>query len=184
MSLPGRFSALFLSALGLVLGVSLGLWLRDALALMPGESTWNNLPWAALGAMWVGLAATTAELHRYAIWFLRGATVAATAWFVIPPQTNADIFWLAPIFAAVILALWFILEPLTAEPPGGAVLFALALAFLAAGAVLIHASSARQVSRTTFPRPEFLNSQRWIGRRSTPFSVHDLPFRPTPAWSF
>jgi hypothetical protein len=67
----------------------------------------------------------------------------ATAWMVIPPATRVEFDWLMPAFALIVFALWVVLGQLAANPPDGSVPFLLAVAFLAAGIVVIHAGSAR-----------------------------------------
>src|SRR5206468_2372711 len=51
--------------------------------------------------------------------------------------------WLAPAFAAVMLAQWLLLERLASELPDGSVPFCLAVVFAAAGIVLIYDHSLR-----------------------------------------
>jgi hypothetical protein len=133
------------AALGLSAAAALGLWLRDGLTLVPGDSTWNRLPLAALAALWVGRVARLPDLQPCAGWLLRAAIAGLIALVVIPASPRQQIDWLAPAFAAVVFAQWVILERLAAEPPGGSVPFCMALAFLGAGGVLIHAQSARHM---------------------------------------
>jgi hypothetical protein len=131
------------AALGLGAGAALGLWLSDAMELVPGNPTWNRLPWAALAALWVGHIARLPELQPAAGWLLRAAAAIVIAWVGIPSSMRAEFDWLAPVVAAVIFAHWAILERLAADPPDGSIPLCLALVFLTAGAVLIHAGSAR-----------------------------------------
>jgi hypothetical protein len=129
-------------ALGLIAGVALGVWLRGVATLNSSDSPWNRLPLAALAALWIGRAARFSELHPIEGWLLRGATASGIAWWVVPDHACADISWLKPAFAIMILAEWAILECSAQEPPGGTIPFALALTFFIAGGVLIHASMA------------------------------------------
>src|SRR5436853_7041095 len=79
------------AALGLSAGAALGLWLREALTLVPGDSPWNRLPWAALAALWVGRVARLPDLQPSAGWFLRAAAAVGIAWMVIPAETRQEI---------------------------------------------------------------------------------------------
>lgn len=133
------------AALALIAGAGLGYWLRDTLRLTNDDSDWNRLPWAALGALWVGRVARFPELQPSAGWILRAATSIAIAWLVMPLPTRTEFTWLAPAFAATVLGLWALLERLSAEPPDGSVPFCVALAFVAAGAVLLHAGIGRSM---------------------------------------
>jgi hypothetical protein len=130
------------AALGLSAAVALGLWLREALTLVPGDSAWNRLPWAALAALWVGRVARLPDMQPAPGWLLRAGTAGLIALVVIPAGLRQEIDWLMPAFAAVVFAEWAILERLAAEPPDGCVPFCLAVVFLAAGTVVIHASYA------------------------------------------
>jgi hypothetical protein len=141
--LGGAKQAANAAALGLCAGASTGLWLSDALELVPGNPIWNRLPWAALAALWLGRITRLPELQPAACWLLRAATAIVIAWVGIPLDMRAEADWLAPTVAAVIFTHWAILERLAAEPPDGSVLFCLALVFVTAAAVLIHAGSAR-----------------------------------------
>ena len=131
------------AALGLAAGAGLALWLRDALTLMPGDSSWNRLPWAALGMFCVGRVARLPELPALDGLLLRAAAALGAAWWLIPEDARAELVWLAPAFAAVVWAEWMLLDQLAAEPPGGVVPFLLALTFFTASIVLIYAQTAR-----------------------------------------
>jgi hypothetical protein len=131
------------AALGLASGVLLGCWLRGALPLVPGDSPWNRLPWAALGALCAGRLACLPSLRATDAFILRAAATAASAWWIIPPESQAQLGWLTPAFAGVVLLLWLVLGRWCARAPGAVSPFGLALTFLAASVVLIHAGSAR-----------------------------------------
>jgi len=143
MFLAGAKHGPLAAALGITAGTALGLWLRDSLTLIAGDSSWNRLLGAALAALWVGRVARQPGLQSCAGWLLRAAASALISWVVIPAETRLSVDWLAPAFAIIVFALWALLEQLAAEPPDGAVPFCLAATFLTAGAVLIHAGSAR-----------------------------------------
>jgi hypothetical protein len=128
------------SAVALAAGAILGCWLRDALAL-PGDTTWNRLPWAVLAVLCAGRV--VAALPALDGWIVRAGTALALTWWVIPVEARTELTWLAPAFAAVVLLEWGVLDSLAAQPPGGTVPFALALTFGAASGVLIHAGTAR-----------------------------------------
>jgi hypothetical protein len=149
------------AALGLIVGTVLGLWLRHAsfngwpmapgqsmasalatwlsIALTPmsGDSTWNRLPWAGLGVLCVGRVARLPDLPPIDGWLLRAAASVTAAWLVIPATLQEEFAWMMPIFALVVFAEWVILDALTAAPPGGTVLFTIALAFSVASMVFI-----------------------------------------------
>jgi hypothetical protein len=150
------------AALGLITGTVLGQWLRAAspmisvdspwpalsvlgyaLTLTGGESTWNRLPWAVLAALAVERLARCLDTRTEDGWFLRGAASIGIAWWVIPEAARDEYLWLAPAFAALVFTHWILLERLAAQPPDGSVLLCLALAFIAAGVVLLHARIAR-----------------------------------------
>jgi hypothetical protein len=141
--LGGAARAPLAAALGVGAAAALGLWLREGLELISSASPWNRLPPAALAALWVGRIARLPDLQPSAGCWLRAATAIGIAWLVIPAETRSEIDWLAPAFAAVVFAQWVLLERLAARVPDGSVPLCLALALLAAGAVLIHANSAR-----------------------------------------
>lgn len=141
--LAGEKHGPFGAALGLAAGTALGFWLRDSLTWMPGDSSWNRLPWLALAGLWLARSARLADLTLIEGWLLRAALTAGCAWLVIPSATRAEFAWLMPAFALVVLAAWFVLELPAAQPPGGGVPFALSLSFFAASVLLIHAGSAR-----------------------------------------
>jgi hypothetical protein len=122
------------------LASALAISLRRALTLFLGDSTWNRLPWAALGLMCVGRVARLPDLRPIDGWLLRGAATLTAAWLVIPVKTQDETAWLMPAFALVVLAEWAVLETLAAHPPGGAVIFSVATAFFVASMVLIQAA--------------------------------------------
>jgi hypothetical protein len=130
------------AALGLAAGTGLGMWSRGTLAL-PGDSSWSRLPWLALVALAVGLVARAPFLPGTLRWVLRALAAAGSAWWLFPVEIRTETVWLAPALAAVMLALWALLEPMAARPPGGSVPLVLALAAFTAAGVLIHAGSAR-----------------------------------------
>jgi hypothetical protein len=150
------------AAAGLMAGVLAGLCVRDTaplfsggswddiltsatnvLALVPGESWWNRLPWAVLAALCIGRVAYLVDVHSGDGWLLRAGVAVATAWSVIPQEVRDKYLWLAPAFAVVVWALWVILDRVAAEPGSGSVAVCMTLSLLAAGGVLIHAGSAK-----------------------------------------
>ena len=133
----------FGAALGLAAGAALGFWLRGGLTWMPGSSSWNLLPWAALAGLWLARSIRLADLPVIEGWLVRASLAAGGAWLIIPAATRSEFVWLMPVFALVVLAEWFVLEYLAAQPPGGAVPFALSLSFFAASVILVHAHTAR-----------------------------------------
>lgn len=122
------------------LASALAIALRSALTLFSGDSSWNRLPWAALGLLCVGRVARLPDLRPIDGWLLRAAATLTAACLVIPAKAQEDLSWLLPAFTLLVLAEWAILEPLAADPPGGTVLFCAAMAFLVASMVLIQAA--------------------------------------------
>jgi hypothetical protein len=170
VGLGGLKQAPAASALGLIVGVVLALWLRAAHPLVPteeepspllaavrfalslanGDASWNRLPWAILAALAVERLARVVDTHTNEGWLLRGAASVGIAWWVIPEPLREKFVWLAPAFAAVVFLEWVLLERLAAEPPDGGVLFCLALVFMTAGIVLLHAGIARWMELAVF----------------------------------
>lgn len=138
-----------------VCGPTLGHWLHDfaagrfefwfgtTLTLMPGESSWNRLPWAALAALCVGRLTRAPETQLADVWLVRGAASFAIAWWVLPEHAHAIGVWVAPAFASAILLNWMVLECLAQKPSDGSVPMGLTLVFFGASAVLLYASIAR-----------------------------------------
>src|SRR5262245_24283859 len=120
------------AALGLIAGVALGFWLKHTLPLVPGDSTWNRLPWAALIALAVGRFAHLADSQSADGWILRAVASFGIAWWVVPENVRADIPWLMPAFAATICANWLLLEPLADQPGNASVAVCVTLTFLIA----------------------------------------------------
>jgi hypothetical protein len=95
------------------------------------------LPWAALLAAGVGPVARSSRLTRALVAVL-------VARLLVPP----DLPWLWAAFAAAVLAEWELLDAF-GEGSGSWLPLGLGLVFLAAGAVLIHAHSARLTDLAT-----------------------------------
>jgi hypothetical protein len=121
------------------LASSAATWLRMSLTPMSGDSSWNRLPLAALGLLCVGRLARLPDLRPIDSRLLRAAASVTAAWAVIPTTAQEEIAWLMPVFAVVVFAEWMILDMLTASPPGGTVIFSLALVFFVASMPLIQA---------------------------------------------
>ncbi|MCI0682402.1 MAG: hypothetical protein L0Y71_09875 [Gemmataceae bacterium] len=141
--LGGKQSVAAAAALALAAGVGLGFWLCGTVELASGSSRWNQLPWAALAALGVGVSLRLPGVPSAVAWITKAVCAAAIAWFVIPPETRADGWWFVPGFAVVVFAEWALLERLAARPPDGSIAAALALSALTAAAVLVHAGSTR-----------------------------------------
>jgi hypothetical protein len=133
------------AAFGFIAGTVLSLWLRGALTLASGESTWNRLPWAALAALCVGRVARIPGLPIADGSLLRAATAFGIAWWVVPETVSADFSWLAPAFAAVIFLEWVILDPIA----DGSTAVCLTLTLLVAGGVLLHARMTSSLDAAT-----------------------------------
>jgi hypothetical protein len=121
---------------------------QDALAALVnaldfGRSTWNRLPWAILAALVVGRIAYLADVHSSDGWLVRGGAAIAIAWCLLPEKERDEFVWLAPAFAAVIAALWMILDRLAAQPGSSSVAVCVILAMLVAAQLMgLHAHSA------------------------------------------
>ena len=127
------------------------LYLRESLTLIAqAASPWNRLPWAALAALWVGRVARQPGLQAGAGWLLRAAAAVLISWIIIPADTRHESDWLAPAFAATVFALWAILVApgCRAVADVSAVPTCLAIVLLTAGAVLVHAGTARLMEAT------------------------------------
>jgi hypothetical protein len=112
-------------------------------ALDFGRSTWNRLPWAILAALVVGRIAYLADVHSSDGWLVRGGAAIAIAWCLLPEKERDEFVWLAPAFAALIAALWIILDRLAAQPGSSSVAVCVILAMLVAAQLMgLHAHSA------------------------------------------
>jgi len=131
------------AALAMAVGGGLGFWLCDTVELVSGASKWNQLPWAALAALGIGVSVRWPGVPKVVAWLTRPACAGVIAWLVIPPETTAEGWWLVPGFALVVFAEWALLEHLAARPPDGSIGAALALTALTAGVVLVIAGSMR-----------------------------------------
>lgn len=118
-------------------------WFSSTLTLMPGDSPWNRLPWAALAALCLGRLKYDAKPRAADAWFVRGAASFAIAWWVLPEHTHAIGVWVAPAFASAILLNWILLEYLSRMPTDGSVPLCLLLSFFVASVVLLQAGTAR-----------------------------------------
>jgi hypothetical protein len=139
------------AALGLIAGVALGFWLRSTLPFVPGDSTWNRLPWAALIALCVDRVSHLTDDGN----LFRGAASFGLAWWVIPENVRTEIPWLTIAFAAVMWLNWMLLEMYAGsndfQPPNTRRLEVAAtevgvcviLSLLIAGGVLVFAGIAR-----------------------------------------
>jgi hypothetical protein len=140
--LGGAKQATLAGALALAAAAAVGFWCCATVPLVPGESAWNRLPWAALGALWVGRVARLPNMEPAAGWLLRAAAAVLITLLVVPSSLRSQHDWLAPGFAALVFALWVTLDYQAATMPGGLVSLLLAVVLAGAGGVLIHAGSA------------------------------------------
>ena len=117
---------------------------------------WHGLPRAGLvlltagvASRWLGLLAgrfLEARLWWGAdllTWTARVAAVLVVAGGLVPAAGTAEFPWLKAATAAAMLALWVALDGVARDGNGSEVAAYLAAAFLAAGAVLLYAHSAR-----------------------------------------
>jgi hypothetical protein len=122
---------------------SVAAYLWQALVLSPGDPPWNHLRWAALAALLAGLLARLPWVPPAVGWTLRAAVVVTAGSWILPADVRAATWWLPPVFTAVVLAEWALLEYLASRPPDGDVPLALALSALAGATVLIFAATGR-----------------------------------------
>lgn len=139
----GKESVSAAAALAFAAGVGLGFWLCDTVELVSGASKWNQLPWAALAALGVGVSLRLPGVPKFVAWPTQAACAGVIAWLVIPPETRAEAWWFVPGFAIVVFAEGALLEHLAARPPDGSIAATLALSALTAAGVLVHAGSGR-----------------------------------------
>src|SRR5262245_49072615 len=78
------------AALGLIAGVALGFWLKNILPLVPGDSAWNRLPWAALIALAAGRVAYVVDGQSPDIWIFRLVSSTVIAFWLVPDMVRAD----------------------------------------------------------------------------------------------
>lgn len=147
----GKESVSAAAALAAAAGIGLGFWLCDTVELVSGASTWNQLPWAALAALGIGVSVRLPGVPAAVAWLTRAACAGLIAWLVIPQETRAEAWWFVPGFALVVFAEWALLEHLAARPPDGSVAAALSLSALTAAAVLVHAGSTRLMEANIVP---------------------------------
>ena len=110
-------------------------------ALSLGQSTWNRLPWAILAALLIGRLAYLADVHASDGWLFRGGTAIAVAWLLLPEKERDAFIWMAPAFAAVIAALWIVLDRLATQPGSSSVAVCVILSLVVAGQLMLHAHS-------------------------------------------
>ena len=89
------------AALAMAVGGGLGFWLCDTVELVSGASKWNQLPWAALAALGIGISVRWPGVPKVVAWLTRPACAGVIAWLVIPPETTAEGWWLVPGFVLV-----------------------------------------------------------------------------------
>lgn len=161
----GRWAAALGSAAAVVAGFAWANYTFDApswdntgrvFPWKPDGPTWQYLPRAALVLVavgllsrWVGLIAGRylPERRRWGanllVWAPRLAGVAVVSGWLVPLPWAADMPWLWPALAAAMLLTWAALDGVARSGAGAEVSAYQCAAFLAAGAVLIHAHSAR-----------------------------------------
>ena len=136
------------------------------------------LPWAALFAGAIGLIARVPKLPSVVGHLLRALTAVLVARLLVGPGLRAEVPWLWATFAAVVLAEWELLDALGKD---GWLPWGLGLVFLSAGAVLLHAHTARMTDLATFVAGGCLGVAfvaRWAGadlRGIAPVAAVALP---------
>lgn len=126
-------------------------WVRGA-----DDPAWYGMPRAAaillavgLLSRWLGLAAARYLDARYwwgahlLVWAARVGAVAVVAPGLVPDALAAEHVWVRPAFVAAVLGIWAALDGVARADAGSEVAAYLAAAFLAAGAVILYAHSAR-----------------------------------------
>jgi hypothetical protein len=133
---------------------------------------WDWLPWAALLAAGVGpMARPLPVVGR----LVRALVAVLVAHLLVP-----DLPWLGAALAAAILAEWELLDRF-GEEAGGWLPLGLGVVFLAAGAVLIHAHSARLTDLSVIVAGSYFGvalAARWTGadvRSAVPIAAVSLP---------
>ena len=106
------------------------------------------LVWSALIAGVVGAIAGIPGVPVAIGWLARVIVCAFVARLLVPASLRAELPWLWPTFAAVVLAEWALLDKLGEEPRGWLPL-GIGLVFSAGAAVLIHAHEARLTDLAT-----------------------------------
>ena len=162
----GEFAAEVVHA---VSGVSSG-------TLHAPERYW--LPWAVLFAVGVGLLAHAPKVPRIVGHLLRVVVAVLVARLLAQPSLRPDVPWLWAAFAAVVLAEWELLDTVA---EGAWLSWGLGFVFLAAGAVLLHAHTARLTDLATFVAGSCFGvalAVRWTGadvRGIAPVAAVALP---------
>jgi hypothetical protein len=136
------------TALGLIAGVALGFWLRNTLPLVPGDATWNRLPWAALAALVVERVVALVELDWSAAAIVRLAASFGLMFCIVPENVRVEHAWIAIAYGAAVWMHWTIQDAVlrkSENKPAGAISVGacLVLSFLVAGGVLLFAGIGR-----------------------------------------
>jgi hypothetical protein len=99
------------------------------------------LPWLVALALLIGVLAR--PLPFWLAPLPRGAVCALAAWLLVPPALREARWWAVPAFGAAAWGAWELLDHRARRNPGGWLPLGLALVAFTAGAVLVHAHSAR-----------------------------------------
>ena len=137
------------------------------------------LPWAVLFALGVASLADAPNVPKIVSHLLRAAVAALVARLLVQPSLRAEVPWLWPAFAAVVLAEWELLDAFAGD--GGWPIWGMGFVFLAAGAVLLHAHTARLADLATVAAGSCFGvalASRWATadlRGVSPFAAISLP---------
>lgn len=137
------------------------------------------LPWAVLFAVVIGSIARAPKVPSVVGHLLRVVVVVFVARLLVQPSLRVEVPWLWAAFAAIVLAEWELLEALVGD--GGWLPWGLGFVFLAAGAVLLHAHTARLTDLATFLGGSCFGvalAARWTGadlRGVSPVAAVSLP---------
>jgi hypothetical protein len=130
-------------AAALPAGMAAANWFREDLPWLPEQPAWHWLPIAAIIALAAGLLARIPRMPTLIGWLLRAVGVGIATWLLVPVELRTEKAWLLPAFFAVSMVSLFVLEFSTDARSSGSLLVIVAVSFVAAAAVIIHAHSAR-----------------------------------------
>ncbi len=128
------------SALALAVGFAAANQQNHVVDWLPGSSALDWIPWVSLAALAAGTVGGESR-PRTAPWLV--AVVFSMLWLIVPPEVRTESWWSVPLLALVVAGIWAVADEQAQRNPGAIVPVWLALVFLAAAVVLIHAHSKR-----------------------------------------
>ncbi len=129
------------SAVALAAGFAAGNGMRGALDWLPDRYAHDWLLWVGLAALLAGAVAGEGSRPRVAPWLV--AVCFSMLWKLVPPEVLNESWWSVPVLAVVVAGNWALADEQARRQPGAIVPVWLALVFLAAAIVLIHAHAQR-----------------------------------------